>query len=83
MRVVSGAGEFEIRVERLEVRDGAVVMVGKMGIWESETFIEDGDVGQLLRLALRPSLMGWALARPFAVIWKRLTARRRASPRSG
>jgi len=83
VRVVSGAGEFEIRVERLEVRDGAVVMVGKMGIWESETFIEDGDVGQMLRLALRPSVMGWALARPFALIRKRLAARRRARPGPG
>ena len=40
MQVISGAGEFEIVVERVEVRDTSLVMIGKMGIWESETIID-------------------------------------------
>ena len=78
MQVISGAGEFEIVVERVEVRDASLVMIGKMGIWESETIIGQSELPQLLRVALTPRVLGWALGRPFAALARRL--RRRGAP---
>ena len=78
MQVISGAGEFEIVVERLEVRDTSLVMIGKMGIWESETIIGQAELPRLLRVSLTPRVLGWALGRPFAALAQRL--RRRGEP---
>lgn len=71
MKVISGAGEFEIVVERVEVRESSVVLVGKMGIWESETIVDQEELPHLLRVALRPRVLGWVLARPFAALRRR------------
>lgn len=78
MKVISGAGEFELSVERVEVRNKAVVLVGKMGIWESETFIGQEEVGHLLSVSLRPRLLAWILSWPFAALlrWLRPQSRR-------
>jgi hypothetical protein len=75
MQVISGAGEFEIVVERVEVRDTSVVMVGKMGVWESETIIDQREIPRLLRVALTPRVLGWALGRPFAALAQRFRRR--------
>jgi hypothetical protein len=71
VKVISGAGEFEIVVERVEVRESSVVLVGKMGIWESETIVDHEELPHLLRVALRPRVLGWVLARPFAALRRR------------
>ena len=78
MQVISGAGEFEIVVERVEVRDTSLVMIGKMGIWESETIIDQAELPQLLRVALNPRVLGWVTVRPFAALARRF--RRRGEP---
>lgn len=70
MQVISGAGEFEISIERVEVRGSAVVLIGKMGVWESETIIEQAEVGHLLRVSLRPRTLGWVLTWPFVGLWR-------------
>ena len=75
MQVISGAGEFEIVVERVEVRDTSLVMIGKMGIWESETIIDQAELPQLLRVALTPRVLGWAMGRPFAALARRFRRR--------
>jgi hypothetical protein len=79
MQVISGAGEFEILVERVEVRDTSVVMVGKMGIWESETIIDQAEIPRLLRVAFTPRVLGWVLGRPFAALAQRLRRRGESS----
>jgi hypothetical protein len=70
MRVISGAGEFELSFERVEVRDQCLVITGKMGVWEAETIIEEGELGHLLGVTLRPRVLGWALGRPFVALWR-------------
>jgi hypothetical protein len=79
MRVISGAGEFEIVVERVEVRDRSLVMIGKMGIWQSETVIGQAELPRLLRVTLTPRVLGWVLGRPFAALAQRLRPRREPS----
>ena len=79
MQVISGAGEFEIVVERVEVRDTSLVMIGKMGIWESETIIGQAELPHLLRVSLTPRILGWVLGRPFAALAARLRRRGKTS----
>ena len=75
MQVISGAGEFEIVVERVEVRDTSLVMIGKMGIWESETIIGQAELPHLLRVSLTPRIVAWVLGRPFSALAARLGRR--------
>ena len=76
MQVKSGAGEFEISVERVEVRGTVFVLVGKMGIWEAETTIDQVEIGHLLRVSLRPRVLGWVLSWPFGELWRWLKHKR-------
>jgi hypothetical protein len=76
VQVISGAGEFELSVDRVEVRNGSVVLIGKMGVWESETIIDEADLGRLLRASLSLRVAGWAASRPFVALWRRLGGRR-------
>ncbi len=77
MRVVSGAGEFEISVERIEVRSGVMVLVGKMGYWSAETFVDAADMGRITRLLAHPRVLGWMASRPFAAMARALRGRAR------
>jgi hypothetical protein len=79
MQVISGAGEFEIVVERVEPRNTSLVMIGKMGIWESETIIGQAELPHLLRVALTPRVLGWIVWRPFAALARRLAGRGESS----
>ena len=76
MRVISGAGEFEISVERIEVRPGSMVLIGKMGVWEAETIIDATDLGIISRLCARPRVMGWMLRQLFTAIGTGLRRRK-------
>ncbi len=71
MMVISGAGEFEITVEKVIVREGALVLVGTMGVWESETIIEPRDVIQLTRVSLSPRVLLYLLSLPFRLLRRR------------
>lgn len=68
MRVISGAGEFEISVDKVVARDGALVMVGTMGVWESETIIEPGDLLRLARVSLSPRVLLFLLRLPIRLL---------------
>ena len=68
MRVISGAGEFEITVDKVIARDGALVLVGTMGVWESETIIEPGDILRLTRVSLTPRVLLFLLGLPLRLL---------------
>ena len=69
MHVVSGAGDFEISVEQLAVRDGRLLMTGQMGIWNAEITLEPGEWRRMLGLGLRsPRVLRWLLG---ATLWPR------------
>ncbi len=81
--MISGADGFEITVERMTARDGALVMVGTMGVWESETIIEPGDILQLARALLRPGVLLYLLSLPLRMLFKGKKARWLSPPRVG
>lgn len=73
MHVVSGAGDFEISVEELAVRDGRLLMTGEMGIWNAEITMEPGEMRQVLGKALRSlGVLRWLLA---AMLWPKRGSR--------
>ena len=83
MRVISGAGEFEITVERMTARDGALVMAGTMGVWESETIIEPRDVLEKARASLCPGVLLYLLSLPLRMLFKGKKTRWLSPPRIG
>jgi len=75
MRVVSGAGEFELQVDDVFVRDGSIVLSGKMGVWESETFITAEELAALLRTSLNGPTAAYLARRLPGALWRALRAR--------
>ncbi len=71
MRVISGAGEFEITVAKVVAKEGSLVLVGSMGVWQSETFIEPRDLWLLTRVSLRPRVIAYFLGLPFRALFRR------------
>ncbi len=75
MRVISGAGEFELRVDDVSVRDRSLVLSGKMGVWESETFITAEELAALLRTAMNRPAIGYLGRRLPGALWRALRSR--------
>ncbi len=63
MHVASGAGDFEMSVEGMAVRDGRLLMTGQMGIWNAEIVVEPAEMRRMLGLSLRSlRVLGWLVA---------------------
>lgn len=65
MRVLSGAGEFELTIDRVYKRGRDLIMVGKMGVWESETIVTPEEFADIMRVSASPSIMALILKLPF------------------
>ena len=67
MLIKSPAGEFPITIERFEVDDGNLVIVGKMGVWDARTYVSPRDFLRVMRkLILSPAVLSFGLRAPFA-----------------
>jgi hypothetical protein len=53
MKIESAAGEFSFDLEKLELRDDGIVLIGKMGVWEAETTMTSADLRRVLAMVLR------------------------------
>ncbi|MEA2925722.1 MAG: hypothetical protein QOJ58_791 [Alphaproteobacteria bacterium] len=70
MIIRSPAGEFPITIERFEVEDGALVIVGRMGVWDARTHVEAADFLKLVaKLVLSPAVLLYALKAPL-LAWR-------------
>lgn len=58
MRVVSGAGEFDITIDKFVNEDRNVVMIGKMGYWEAKLILKPGEALRLAKGMALPLLRG-------------------------
>jgi hypothetical protein len=62
MKIESAAGEFAFDISNLELRDGGIVLTGKMGVWEAETTMTDADLRRLVRMVLlKPGVWGYLI----------------------
>jgi len=71
MRVISGAGEFELDVDHITTRDGKLVLVGTMGVWEADTEITAAEMAHLLRASLNTPVMGFLARLPLVLVQRR------------
>lgn len=62
MRLDSPLGEMEIVFERCSVEEGQLVIVGKVGVWDSVIRVEQSEIKQLFKLFLNRKLL-WYLLR--------------------
>lgn len=66
MIIKSPAGEFPITIERFQIEEGELVIVGRMGVWDARTYVPAGEFLRLLgKLLLSPAVMLFALRAPF------------------
>lgn len=75
MRVVSGAGEFEIQVDEVSTRNGSLVLIGKMGVWESETFLTAEELASIVRTSMNRPTIAYLMRRLPSAIWRTLRPR--------
>lgn len=61
MKVVSPAGEFEIRITEAGVESDKIVMKGQMGVWDSTIYVRPDEIWRLVTLMLRPSILLYML----------------------
>jgi hypothetical protein len=70
--IKSPAGEFPITIERFEIDDGQLVIVGKMGVWDARTYVEPRDFLRIVgKLIFSPAVLLFALRAPFTAGRKR------------
>jgi hypothetical protein len=59
------AGDFEISIKGFEVKNGRLVMVGTMGVWDARTYFTPREVISTLAKLLRPRVLFYILQLPF------------------
>lgn len=65
MRILSMAGEFEIKISGFDVENNHLVMVGVMGVWQARTYMTPREMVGLLLKALTPKVLWFVLKLPF------------------
>ncbi len=65
MKVISPAGDFEIKVNDSSVEGDFVVLSGQMGVWDSKIYLTPADIWQFASIFLRPSVLLFILKMPF------------------
>jgi len=81
MRVLSGAGEFELEVREITIDGDNVVLVGPMGVWDASTTIRPEELVHLLRLSLNRKLFLHLARLPWLLRRRRRGGGRAASAR--
>lgn len=69
MKVISPAGEFEIKVSEANVEGKHVVIKGQMGVWDSKIYITPSDLYKLVSIIARPRVMLFVLTAPLRSIY--------------
>ncbi len=62
--IKSPAGEFPIEIAKFETEDGYLVMVGKMGVWDSRTYITARVLLGVLAKLLTPVVLIYLVRLP-------------------
>lgn len=65
MKILSMAGEFEIKISGFDVENNHLVMVGVMGVWQARTYMTPREMVGLLLKALTPKVLWFVLKLPF------------------
>jgi hypothetical protein len=73
--IKSPAGEFPITIERFEVEQDDLVIVGRMGVWDARTHVPPRDFLAVLgKLLFSPSVLLYAVRAPFLALRRKSDA---------
>lgn len=75
MKVVSPAGDFEIKIRSARVEGERIVMEGEMGVWDSKIYMTYGDLWHVLSIILRPHIVLFLLKVPFIRLYRAVAGR--------
>jgi len=71
--IKSMAGDFEISIDRFDTDDGFLVMTGKMGVWDAETYITARDLVTVFSKLIRLKVLVFVLLLPIRLLMKEPT----------
>ncbi|MGE3147473.1 MAG: hypothetical protein AB7K04_00205 [Pseudorhodoplanes sp.] len=76
MIIKSPAGEFPITIERFEINQGDLVIIGRMGVWDARTHVPPRDFLSVLgKMFFSPAVLLYALRAPFMALRQKDTSR--------
>lgn len=61
MKVESQAGKFLLAFDSMEPGESGLVIKGRMGVWEATTYMPLPEMWAILKLTLRPRVLGYLL----------------------
>jgi hypothetical protein len=65
----SPAGEFPITIDHFDAENDQLIIVGRMGVWDTRTHIDAGEFLRLLgKLLLSPTVLLYAAKAPFLAL---------------
>ncbi len=76
-RVISFAGEMELKFSEMHRSGEQLVIEATLGVWPSKIYFQPEEILPMLRLMLNRSTVSYVLLLPFALI------KRRFQPRGG
>ena len=62
------AGDFDISIKSFEIKNGRLVMIGTMGVWDARTYFSPREVLTTLAKLLRPRVLLYIFQIPFLAL---------------
>lgn len=57
MRIESGAGVFDVQIERAEAKGGGLTLFGTVDEWDCTTSLDAGEMARVFLMCIRPSAL--------------------------
>jgi len=57
MRIESGAGVFDVQIERAKASDAGLTLYGTVDEWDCVTSLEAGEMARVFLMCIRPSAL--------------------------
>ena len=70
-RMISFAGELEIKFLKAQTEGDQLVIEAELGVWDSQIFFQPQDMVEMLRLLLNRSVIAYFLLFPFKYVRQR------------
>ncbi len=67
-RFVHPTGDLDISIKGIETENDQLVIIGKMGVWDAKIYLLPKELFQSLRLAIKPSVLGYICCLPFRLL---------------
>ena len=70
--MVSPAGDMEVNMATVSRKGNQLVIIGQMGVWDSEIYFTPEEALRLAMSMLNASLLPYFLSLPFVVLYRKL-----------